>query len=259
MTAPNNPSLTNIDISRPERLKEYLLAAKTIKIAMDQSRTGDHGMLKYVAYRQFMEKYQAVAALVSKAVRMTLPISFCDMRKVKYPFQLTGVQQKEVFEAVYINVGLLISFLELTIGMKGDETQSLRDFFQANLRRAVFNTPTTEREIQDTVEQLLIGRGLVKGVDYDRETGRIKVSIKEVVPDFIMPRLSLAIEVKLSPTKKKSKTIVDEINADIQSYGKKYASMLFIIYDRGAIQDESEFKHGIETKDGYIQVVIIKH
>ena len=127
------------------------------------------------------------------------------------------------------------------------------------MRRAVFNKPTKEKEVQDVIEQLLIGKGFAKGVDYDRETGRVKVSIKEVVSDFIIPRLSMAIEVKLSKDKSKSKVIVDEINADIQSYGKKYSSILFIVYDLGSIQDETAFKHGLETVDGNINVIIVKH
>lgn len=69
----------------------------------------------------------------------------------------------------------------------------------------------------------------------------------------------MAIEVKLSKDKAKSKVLVDEINADIQSYGKKYLSILFIVYDLGSIQDEFAFKHGLETIDGNIQVIVVKH
>ena len=69
-----------------------------------------------------------------------------------------------------------------------------------------------------------------KGVDYDREVGRVKVAIKEVVPDFIFQKLGMALEVKLSKSTSKSKTIIDEINADILSYSKEYRSVLFLIY-----------------------------
>lgn len=99
---------------------------------------------------------------------------------------------------------------------------------------------------------------MVKGVDYDRETGRVKVSIKEVVPDFILPKLGLAIEVKLSKDRSKSKIIVDEINADIMSYGKEYASILFIVYDLGSIRDEVEFKRDLEITDG-VSLIVVKH
>ena len=51
---------------------------------------------------------------------------------------------------------------------------------------------------------------------------------------------------------------MDEINADIRAYGKAYATILFIVYDLGTIQDESEFKNGLETSEGDIQVVVVK-
>jgi hypothetical protein len=106
-------------------------------------------------------------------------------------------------------------------------------------------------------EQLLIGRGLTKGIDYDREVGRVKVSIKEVVPDFVLPKLSLAIEVKFAKTDTKAKTIVDEINADIQAYGRGYAHLLFIVYDLGTIRDVLEFTRDLESVEG-VEVIIVK-
>jgi hypothetical protein len=111
---------------------------------------------------------------------------------------------------------------------------------------------------KNAVEQLLIGRGLTKGLDYDRETGRVKVSIKEVVPDFVLPQLSLAIEVKLAKTDTKSKAIVDEINADIQAYGRSYAHLLFIVYDLGTIRDIVEFTRDLESVAG-VEAIVVKH
>jgi hypothetical protein len=134
----------------------------------------------------------------------------------------------------------------------------LKHFFEANLRRAIFEAPTQEREVQNAVEQLLIGRGLTKGLDYDREVGRVKISIKEVVPDFVLPQLSFAIEVKLAKTDSKSRAIVDEINADIQAYGRRYSRILFIVYDLGTIRDVLEFTRDLEAVVG-VEVIVVKH
>jgi hypothetical protein len=128
-----------------------------------------------------------------------------------------------------------------------------------SLRKVIFEEPRTERDVQNAVEQLLVGRGLSRGVDYEREKGRVKVSIKETVPDFIVRRLSLAVEVKLSRDKNASRAIVDEINADIQAYGKAYAAMIFLVYDLGSIQDEGEFKQGLVSSENNIHVVVVKH
>ena len=105
---------------------------------------------------------------------------------------------------------------------------------------------------------LLIGRGLSKGIDYDREKGRVKVSIKEVVPDFIFHKLDLALEVKFCKDESKSKRLVDEINADIKAYSKKFSNLLFLVYDLGIIRDEDEFKRDLDNKEN-ISVIIVKH
>src|SRR5258708_4912532 len=85
-------------------------------------------------------------------------------------------QLKQLFELAYSNTSLLKSLLEGEIGFAEDETQNLRDFIQANLRRAVFAAPEKELEIQNSIESLVVGRGMNKGTDYDRETGRVKAS-----------------------------------------------------------------------------------
>jgi hypothetical protein len=148
--------------------------------------------------------------------------------------------------------------LENELNIRNDEIEDLKNFLQNKLRRAIFDKPDNEYQIQDAVEQLLIGRGLSKGLDYDRETGRVKVSVKEVIPDFIFSRLNLALELKFCKNKNKSKRLVDEINADIQSYKKKYNNLIFLIYDLGNIRDEVEFKNDLDNKDN-TSVIIVKH
>ena len=97
-----------------------------------------------------------------------------------------------------------------------------------------------------------------RGKDYDREVGRVKFSAKEVVPDFIVFKLSLAIEVKFVKNAERSKKIVDEISADIASYKKSYLQLFFLIYDLGFIRDEVEFRHDLESAPN-VSVIIIKH
>ncbi|MFL6544227.1 MAG: hypothetical protein ACJ8LM_03485 [Candidatus Udaeobacter sp.] len=242
-------------------LKDQLAAIRALRAAMEQTLSAKvETHWRFVGYRNYMEKYQTIATEIAKVVKITVPIGFWDLSKVKFSFEVIGLVQKEYFEGVYTNVLLLESFLETEIGARDDEIRALSDFFQVSLRQAVFDQPETERQIQDVVEQLLIGRGFVRGVDYEREKGRVKVSIKEAIPDFIVWRLGgLAIEVKLCRDKNSAKNIIDEVNADIQAYGKKYQAMLFIIYDIGAIQNEVEYKQGIEAVEKNIHVVIVKH
>ena len=99
---------------------------------------------------------------------------------------------------------------------------------------------------------------MAKGTDYDRETGRVKTSGKESVPDFIFPNLNLCLEVKLSKSPDKLRSIVDEINADIRAYATRYERQLYVVYDLGMIRDEAEFKSGLENAPG-VSVLVVKH
>ena len=67
----------------------------------------------------------------------------------------------------------------------------------------------------------------------------------------------LCIEVKLLQAGRKSK-VIEEISADITAYKKMYPHQLFVVYDLGEIQNETEFKRDIEMTDG-VKVIIIKH
>lgn len=248
-----------MDETQRNQLREFLHVATALLESMDKA-VGSGGMEigRWTSYRSYMENYQVLLSALNKAITLP-PIFFAyDMSKVPTSGNLVWPAQKEHFESVHANLSIVKSWLEVKIGLKADEVTNVANFFQVNLRRGVFSEPAREVEIQNAVESLLIGKGYQKGIDYDRETGRVKVSIKEVIPDFIFPRLSLAIEVKLSKDREKSKVIVDEINADIMSYGKKYGFVIFIVYDLGTIRDESEFKHDLELTDG-VTVVIVKH
>lgn len=49
------------------------------------------------------------------------------------------------------------------------------------LRTVIFDKPQKEIEVQNAIEALLLGRGLNKGIDYDRESGKFEFSGKEYI------------------------------------------------------------------------------
>lgn len=151
---------------------------------------------------------------------------------------------------LYATVGGNIDFVD-------DEFDNLENFIKSRLRNVMFDRPQREVEVQNAIETLLLGRGLSKGTDYDRETGKFEFSGKEFIPDFIIPKLKLCMEVKLLREGKKSK-IIEEISADITAYAKEYERQLYIVYDLGYIQNEEEFKRDIESIEG-VKLLIIKH
>ena len=240
-------------------LREYLLWAVALQRSMEVALQGEDpaNIWKHGGYKQFARKYDQILTEVAANVKLPPILDRYNLDKIPGAGDTVAFQQKEIFEGVYANVSLLRSLLEGKIGIIENETIALRDFIQSRLRSAIFRPPEIEREVQDAIEQLLIGRGLQKGQDYDREIGRVKISVKEVVPDFAMLRLSLAIEVKLVKTAARVKEIVDEINADIAAYSKRYTSLMFIVYDLGYIRDEVELRHDLETQ-GNVAILVVK-
>jgi hypothetical protein len=244
-----------------DQLKEFLHIANALLESMNTSlltRSDENNLWKYSGYWQYARKYNQLVQAISQVIQIETIIDLFDMKNLPTEGNTVPFQQKAFFESVHANLSILKAYLETKLNIKADEIANLTNFLQVNLRKAVFHEPEKEIDIQDAIEQLIIGRGLIKGIDYDRETGRVKVSIKEVVPDFIFPRLGLALEVKLSKDKNKSHLIVDEINADIQAYSKQYSSILFVIYDLSTIRDEVEFKQGLEIMN-QVSVIVVKH
>ena len=239
--------------------RQALTTVSALKNSMEHSLRSDPNVLfKHSTYRDYMRKFNQVVEYIQTLAPISAPIDIYDLNKVGHFGDTTMPVQKEHFESVHANLSILEAYLSAKAELPAEKAESLRYFLEVNLRKAIFGIPTHEREVQNAVEQLLIGRGLVKGIGYDREVGRVKVSIKEVVPDFVLPKLSFAIEIKLAKTETKAKAIVDEINADIQAYGRNYDQILFIVYDLGTIRDVLEFTRDLEATSG-VEVIVVKH
>jgi len=250
-----------MDKKHYDQLKEFLHIANALLESMNASlraNSDNNNLWKYSGYWQYARKYNQLVQVISQVIHIETVVDLFDMEKLPSVGDTVPAQQRAFFESVHANLSILKAYLETKLDVKADEIANLTNFLQVNLRKVVFHEPEKEVDIQDSIEQLLIGRGLTKGIDYDRETGRVKVSIKEVVPDFIFPRLGLALEVKLSKDKNKSRAIVDEVNADIQAYSKQYSSILFVVYDLGTIRDEVEFKQDLEAT-GQVSIIVVKH
>jgi hypothetical protein len=254
--------LERVSVDKKEQIKRLLSNVNALLETMRYSAstaTGEAANVgRYSSYKTFLRKYNDLAKTAAPLLANPAMLDLFDLGKVKGSGDLTWIHQKELFDQAYSNTALLKSLLEGEIGYAEDETHNLRDFLQGNLRRAIFAAPDKEVEIQNAIETLIVGRGMAKGTDYDRETGRVKTSGKESVPDFIFPRLKLCLEVKLSKSADKLRAIVDEINADIRTYGTVYERQIYVAYDLGIIRDEAEFKRDLEDAPG-VSVLIVKH
>lgn len=247
---------------RKKEMYNLLAYAKSLRMAIIRIYDSDTGNTwRFSSYRDYVRKYNELAISFSKITTPPsgkLLVDVYDIDKIPGMGNTIPIQQKSYFDNMLANIEIMIGFLELHLNIVTDEIIALRDFLKANLRKSIFDLPKNEKDVQDSIEKLLIGKGMTKGVDYDREVGRIKISAKEVIPDFIFSKYNVALEVKIITNKSKVKTVIDEINADIQSYKKQYQKIIFLVYDLGFIRDEIEFKQDLEnSSDVFLEV--IKH
>lgn len=211
---------------------------------------------RYTSYRNMAITYNDFAAKVSAVLKVPSMYYTFSIEHISQPGDTTWPMQKMILENVLLHTRILLKALEGSLDFVNDEFDNIENFLQSRLRAAIFSKPEKEIDVQNAIESLLLGRGLSKGADYDRESGKIEFSGKEYIPDFIIPKLSLCIEVKLLRPGKKSR-IIEEISADITAYRKAYQRQLFVVYDLGVIQNEVEFKRDIEMSEG-VKVIIIK-
>jgi hypothetical protein len=123
---------------------------------------------------------------------------------------------------------------------------------ERKLRKVIRAMPTKETEVQDAVENLLVGAD----VPFGRETVSIEYSSKTYVPDFVFQPLDLVLEIKLCNRADREKEIIAEINDDILAYGSKYGNQIFVVYDVGHIRDVDRFCSVFENQDGVLVRVV---
>lgn len=249
--------------------KQSMEETKAIKVLISQIRafcetiqsilnnTGAAEIGRYSSYKLMAHTYNNFAETAKSL--LTVPTMYYTFNIDIMPgsFDTTWPQQKTILEQVLLYSKMLLSGLEGSTDFADDEFDNIENFLQLKIRSVIFSKPEKEIEVQNAIESLLLGRGLSKGLDYDRESGKFEFSGKEYVPDFILPKMNMCIEVKLLRDGRKSK-MIEEISADITAYKKIYQRLLFVVYDLGVIQNETEFKQDIEMADG-VKVIIVKH
>ena len=212
---------------------------------------------RYASYADIASTYNDFAERVKSVLKVSSMIYTFNLDVIPDWGNTVWPTQKRILEQALISSRMLLASLEGSIDFVDDEFDNIENFLQSRLRTVIFCKPQKEVEVQNAIESLLLGRGLSKGGDYDREAGKFEFSGREYIPDFVIPKMSLCIEVKLLREGRKSK-IIEEISADITAYKKEYQRQLFVVYDLGEIQNEVEFKRDIEMTEG-VKVIIVKH
>jgi hypothetical protein len=201
------------------------------------------------AYNRFAQKYHELS---HESVMTFNEDSLRSWAESLWPIQ------KGLFDQVYSELLILTSQLSDYENGASASISELSDLLSSNLRKVIFSKPNKESEVQNAVESLLVGRGYQKGVHYDRESGRVKYSGKDFIPDFNFHSLNTALEIKLIREGISPSTIVEQLSADIPAYKSAYSSILFCVYDLGSLRDVHEFQNDLQNTDG-VRVCVVKH
>jgi hypothetical protein len=242
--------------SKIKELRDHCVALQSAMDASRSSRTDDVWL--HSSFKTFMRKYNELVRRVHTVMQLNPPVDLYDLEKVPTAFDSVTIQQRIYFDEVYTNLLILRSFIEANGGLNEVEAENILNFLKVTLRKAVHTEPQVEKDVQNAIESLLVGKGMQKGIDYDRETGRVKHAGKESVPDFVFRKEQMVLEVKLCNRQGKLAEIIDEMNADIVAYSTQYERVWFLVYDIGFIRDEDEIVQGLQ-KSERVKCVIVKH
>ena len=231
--------------------------ASGLRMAMESVLAGatpDHG--KWGAAKSFAGAYNAIAERYASLTGDQ--ISIFDQSKMTGPMSSTWIVLKSNFDTVYIYVSILTSKLSGQVASEASSSSTIQDLLAANLRKVIYAAPTREVDVQNAVETLLVGRGYQKGLNYDRESGKIEFSGKEFIPDFVFRDIGMALEVKLVRQRADISKCIEEMSSDATAYAHAYSKILFLVYDLGEIRDVHEIQSGFEKLPG-VRVCIVKH
>ena len=175
------------NFDRSKAIKLLISQTKTLEKNINRSLndTGTEAHSRYVNFRTYAEMFNNIAREAEKVLGIPKNsfAAFLTPKMKSYMDTLWGTQ-KQVMEAVALQTGMLLTYLESATDVVEDEFDNFANFIRSKLRASIFAVPTKEVEVQNAIEALLIGRNMTKGIDYDRETGKIEFSGKEYIPDF---------------------------------------------------------------------------
>lgn len=246
-------------IEERRQIKVLINQVKALEKTMNQISLNSNKIgFNYCSCNLFLKQYQSLQNEAVKYINFPAICNKYDTSKIINVFDLTGIEQKEIFESVLVSTRMLLAALEGIEDFVDDEIENFKNYIYKRFRLMFKEVPKNEYEVQDKLENLFIANNMDKGIDYDRETGKFKFSGREYIPDFIIPKYNMCIEVKYIKEVLRKSKVIEEINADITAYKKEYKNILFIIYDVGIIRDELELKRDIEKTEG-VHVIIVKH
>jgi REase_DpnII-MboI len=114
--------------------------------------------------------------------------------------------------------------------------------------------PSCEKDVQDQIEVIL----RAVGVDFTRDQEVAPVAARASKPDFVLPLLDVALEVKLANEKHSESKVQEEIMTDVSAYRTKWKRLVFVVYDTGVVHDPVKMR-AENMKQFGVTILIVKH
>jgi hypothetical protein len=209
---------------------------------------------EYVSYYAFQRRYRILYTQICLEMKVSI-VSTGHPSDYKEPADTIEVFWSGYLNDVIVAIGQMVAYLENYLGVPIKVTSKLVEDIDDKLRATIHENPKNEREVQESVENLLI----IKDYEFNREKVTIPYSTKYYTPDFTFDTLNTAMDVKLCNSPSDEKNVIDEINADIPAYKSKYGYVVFVVYDMGFIRDTLSFVKGIEKNNPSVYVTVVKH
>ncbi|HWA72803.1 MAG TPA: hypothetical protein VG937_10725 [Polyangiaceae bacterium] len=135
-----------------------------------------------------------------------------------------------------------------------DPCDAVFDAIARSLRPAFDAPPSSEKEVQREVEKIL----RVLNVLFHREKERAPLGATAFIPDFTVPELDLALEVKIARPGHGEASIQRELAQDAAGYGTQWAQVIVVVYDcGGVIRDPERMKEANEQLG--LRLLVVKH
>src|SRR5258706_14833229 len=119
-------------------MKEELLKLHKNAIALQEVMkftylSDDNKISQYGGFGNFARKYHELFVRVPASIDRSL-LDRYDIDKMPNPNSLTWPQQKNIFDGILLNVGLLISILENNLDLKTSKIEELKNFLSSHLQ-----------------------------------------------------------------------------------------------------------------------------
>lgn len=181
-----------MDIERTKFIKMMLSRCRALKDSavrtLNDTSVKESG--RYSAFKTYAEEYTNIVYLIAEKLDLSAEkLRVYDVENMKGWGDTVWPQQKGVIDSIVVYIDILISLLENEVDFVDDEYSNLENFLKTKLRTVMFEPPSKEKEVQNAIEMLLVGKGWNKGIDYDRESGKFEFSGKEYIPDFIVKKI----------------------------------------------------------------------